>query len=274
MRSRAVTVALIVAMAFPVGVMATVDGPPAGAAVTSGTPPAGTPTAHHFRGVRTVGPLFPPGSRVHSCTASVVASTAGNLLVTSAHCISGTAEGYTFAPGYHDGIEPFGSWTVIGAYGAAGWIAHRDPQRDFSFLVVASQRVDGRTRQLQQVTGANRLGSSPSPGAEVTVPAYAVGSDDEPLTCTARVYRRGQYPAFNCNPYVDGTSGAPWLQRSGKGWLVVGVIGGLHQGGCYPWTSYTAAFGTATARSYASAARRAKASVFPPPDSDGCSTGL
>jgi hypothetical protein len=273
MRSRALAVALV-AMVFPVSVITTVGGPTAGAAVTVGKAPPGTPAAHHFPGVRTVGPLFPPGSRVHSCTASVVASAAGDLLVTSAHCVAGTVDGYTFAPGYRDGVEPFGSWTVVGAYGAPGWIAHRDPQRDFSFLVVAPHRVSGRTRQIQEVTGANRLGDGPASGTEVTVPAYAVGSDDEPLTCTARVYRRGVYPAFNCNPYVDGTSGAPWLQRSGRGWLVVGVIGGLHQGGCYPWTSYTAAFGAATVRAYSSAAKGAKASVFPPPDSDGCTTGL
>ena len=31
------------------------------------------------------------------------------------------------------------------------------------------------------------------------------------------------------------------------GWSVVGVIGGLNQGGCYPWTSYSPPFGASSA---------------------------
>ncbi len=240
----------------------------------SGVIPPDTPTAHHFVGIKTVGPLFPPGSLAHTCTASVVSSAAGDLLLTSAHCITGAADGYTFAPGYHEGVEPFGTWTVTGVYGAPGWITRGEPQRDFSFLVVAPRIEHGRAEQIQEVTGGNRLGAAPTTGKEVTVPAYAAGQDDDPLTCTTRVYYRGEYPAFNCNPYVDGTSGAPWLERSGRGWLVVGVIGGLHQGGCYAWTSYSAAFGPVTFRTYSSAESDAKPSVLPRPASDGCTTGL
>ncbi len=221
-----------------------------------------------------MGPLFPPGSSTHTCTASVVQSRSGNLLVTATHCIAGDARGYTFAPGYHAGVEPFGSWTVVGAYGSPKWITDRSPQLDFAFLVVAPHRVHGRVQEIQSVTGANRLGTAPPRGTSVTVPAYATGTRDRPLTCTARVYYRGVYPAFNCNPYVDGTSGSPWLRRGPHGSVVVGVIGGLHQGGCYPWTSYSAPFGPATLRTYTSAAAGGKVSVFPGPESDGCSTGL
>jgi V8-like Glu-specific endopeptidase len=221
----------------------------------------------------TVGPLFPPGVSVHSCTASVVDSTAGNLLITAAHCISGTAHGYVFAPGYRGGIEPFGSWTVIGAYGAPDWIARQAPEDDFAFLLVAPHLVNGHTEQIQQVTGGNRLGTAPAAGDEVTVPAYSFGSNDDPITCTTPVHYDATYPAFNCSPYADGTSGAPWLQHRANGWSVVGVIGGLHQGGCQPSTSYSAAFGPATFRTASSAASRADTSTFPSAGSDGCSTG-
>ncbi len=145
---------------------------------------------------------------------------------------------------------------------------------DFAFLVVAPRRVQGRTVQIQAVTGANRLGTAPARGTPVTVPAYPLGRDDQPLTCTARVYFRGDFPAFNCDPYVDGTSGSPWLRRGPHGWVVVGVIGGLHQGGCEPWTSYSAPFGTDTLRTYAAAARGEMTSAFPGPEGDGCTTGL
>ena len=232
--------------------------------------PSGTPTARHFRGTRTVGALFAPGLSVHICTASVLDSSAGDVLITAAHCISGNGDGYTFAPDYHNGIEPFGSWTIIGAYGAPGWIDHQAPQLDFAFLVVAPRELSGHLEQIQEVTGADRLGTAPVAGEQVTVPAYAIGTDDEPITCRARVYYSGPFPAFNCNPYPDGTSGAPWLLHTGHGWTVVGVIGGLHQGGCYSWTSYSAAFGPVAMGTEASAATRTHASTFPSPDADGC----
>src|SRR5208337_4757138 len=98
----------------------------------------------------------------HTCTASVVDSSAGDLLITAAHCISGTAHGYSFVPGYHDGIEPFGSWTVVRAYGAPEWLAAQAPQRDFAFLVVAPHDVNGGTERIQDVTGAYQLGTAPT----------------------------------------------------------------------------------------------------------------
>jgi V8-like Glu-specific endopeptidase len=239
---------------------------------TGTTAPIGT--ARSFSGSRTVGALFPPGGLEHTCTASVVDSATGNLLITAAHCIVGTAHGYRFAPGYHDGLEPFGSWTVVAAYGAPQWLSGRAAQSDYAFLVVAPRRVDGRSEHVQDVTGANRLGQAPASGVEVTVPAYPMGRDDDPITCTARVYYAGTYPAFSCNPYVGGTSGAPWLERSGRGFVVVGVIGGLHQGGCTPSISYSAAFSPATGRVARAAAAGVDPSRFPAAGSDGCSTGL
>jgi V8-like Glu-specific endopeptidase len=245
----------------------------ASAPTTLDSQPPGTPAAHSFRGMSTVGALFGPRSSVHICTASVIDSRGGDLLITAAHCISGTAHGYTFAPGYHDGIEPYGSWTVVAAFGASGWIVRQAPQRDFAFLVVAPHKVHGRPEEIQAVTGANRLGTAPASGEEVTVPAYAFGRDDDPITCTVRVYQQGAFPAFNCYPYPGGTSGAPWLHRSGHGWIVTGVIGGLHQGGCYSWTSYSAAFGRATLRTASRAMSGDGAPTFPPAGSDGCSDG-
>jgi hypothetical protein len=247
---------------------------PAAASSSSSTAaePPGTPVAHSFRGMSTVGPLFRPDSSVHTCTASVVDSAKGDVLITAAHCISGTGAGYTFAPGYHDGIEPFGIWSVVDAYGARGWLAKQAPQRDFAFLVVAPRRHNGHLQRIEQVTGANRLGTAPVSGEQVTVPAYATGHDDNPITCTTRVRYDGKFPAFNCNPYVDGTSGSPWLHRTGKSWEVVGIIGGPNQGGCNSWTSYSARFGWAALRVEFEAASGFAGSTFPTPGSDGCTT--
>ena len=147
-----------------------------GSCTSPGTGEApGIPTALPFSGLRAVGPLFPPGSATHTCTASVVDSPSRNLLITAAHCISGKAIGFVFAPSYHDGAEPLGSWTVVAAYGDPLWIDHRDEQNDFAFLVVAPHRMDGHLVEIQDLTGAYSVVTAPLAGAVVTVPAYAGG---------------------------------------------------------------------------------------------------
>jgi hypothetical protein len=256
MRSRVSTGVVLVTLVAVLGLFGSNGLAEAGASPGPGKKPPGTPTARRFGGIPTVGALFAPGSPLHTCTASVVDSAAGNLLITAAHCISGTGDGYVFVPDYHDGVAPFGSWTVTSAFGAQRWLIGQVPQRDFAFLVVAPHERDGHAEQIQDVTGANRLAAAPAPGEQVTVPAYAAGRDDDPITCTTHVYQYAGFPAFN---------------RSGHGWVVVGVIGGLYQGGCYSWTSYSAPFGRSTLRTAARAASGTEPSTFPPPGANGCS---
>jgi hypothetical protein len=233
---------------------------------------ARVPQAHQFSGLRSVGPLFPPGSSVHTCTASVIASRTGDLLITAAHCVFGTGVGWRFAPGYRDGVEPYGSWNVVGLYGSPAWLKSTLAASDYAIVKVASRKLRGQEQTLQDVVGANRLATAPARGAIVTVPAYAMGSHDDPVTCTVRVSYQGVFPSFSCNPYEDGTSGAPWLERTRTGIAVVGVIGGLNQGGCHPWTSYSAPFDSTTLETAAKAAGSAPAR-FPLASSDGCSVG-
>lgn len=233
---------------------------------------APSPTAQHFAGVRTVGPLFVPGAYpgFHSCTASVVRTTGGNVIMTAAHCVTGTGAGYSFAPGYDKGTTPYGVWSVTAAYGAPAWIARQDPQRDWAFLTVARQQVDGRSRSLQSITGAHRLGRSAAAGDRVKVIGYGVGRDDEALRCTIDVYVHDSYPAFDCDGYVGGTSGSPWLRRTQRGVVVSGDIGGLHQGGCTPATSYSPRLGKPAHRALGRAEAGGAGDVFPAPGSDGC----
>jgi V8-like Glu-specific endopeptidase len=225
-------------------------------------------TARAFTGTETVGALFASTSSTsHFCTASVVDSPRGDILLTAAHCITGTAAGYVFAPGYHDGFSPYGRWTVTAAYVDPAWIARQDPQRDFAFLTVAPRSIAGREEQIEQVTGANRLDARPvRAGERVTIPAYAAGTDDEPITCTVPVYYHGRYPAFDCDPYPGGTSGAPLM----TGTAVRGVIGGLHQGGCETFTSYSAPLGKAARRAYAAAIADDAGDRVPAAGGDGC----
>ena len=249
--------------------------------VASAKAPAGTKKATKFSGTPTVGVLSgKAANKTHFCTASVVASPHGNVLITAAHCIDGSAQGWSFAPGFRHGLFPYGRWRVTGAYLDPRWIGAQNPRRDYAFLTVAPKRISGQPTDIQTVTGANRLGTGPARGKTVTVPAYPAypayphGNAYDPITCTAKVYFDGVFPAFNCNPYVGGTSGSPWLATTPDGIVIVGVIAGLHQGGCYPYTSSSPPLGGPARAVYRRAVAGDKPDIAPPPGSDGCSTGL
>ncbi|HTR69837.1 MAG TPA: serine protease [Mycobacteriales bacterium] len=230
-------------------------------------------SARHFAGTPTVGALFLPGfyPRLHTCTASVVRSASGSVIMTAAHCVHGSGKGYVFAPGYRDGRTPFGVWRVTAAYGSRGWVRAHRPQQDWAFLLVRPREVGGRRQVVEQVTGANSLGSAPRVGTTVEVPAYPIAVAGRAITCQASVYRHAGYPAFDCGGYVGGTSGAPWLVGTRRGRAVVGLVAGLHQGGCTPGTSYSPQLGPAARRALVRADRRAPPDVFPGALPDGCS---
>jgi V8-like Glu-specific endopeptidase len=208
-------------------------------------------------------------STQHDCTASVVDSPDGDMLLTAAHCVSGSGAGMVFAPGYHNGISPYGRWTVTAVYLAPGWLKSQDPQDDFAFLTVAPRAIDGRLTEIERVTGGYQLGGKPRSGEAITVLGYPTGSDDA-ITCRTTVYFTGAFPSFNCSGYVNGTSGGPWLAHSGGRARIVGVIGGKNQGGCAASTSYTPLLTHAAQTVYAQASDHAAPDVAPAPASDGC----
>ncbi len=240
------------------------------AAGTSGPPP-GTPVAQSTLGDRTVAAVFRNGVGAgHECTASVVESPYDDILVSAAHCFSGTVAGVQVAPGYHDGVAPYGVWTITAAYADPQWIDHGDTRRDWVFLVAAPRVVNGRTVHIEDVVGGNVPWFALRPGQPVSVPAYPAGIDDRQITCATGTYSTNGYPAFDCDGYVGGTSGAPWLVSTRLGHAVGGVIGGLHQGGCVSWTSYTSPMGQAAWRAYLRAAIGAPPDTLPVAGSDGC----
>jgi V8-like Glu-specific endopeptidase len=246
-----------------------------GAGAASADPPAppGTPTATSFAGVSTVGPIFRQGvTGRHGCTGSVVASPTRDLVLTAAHCVTGTGAGYQFAPGYDNGSTPFGVWTVTHAYLDPSWIKDQDPQHDYALLQVAYQAKGRRQVGVQDVAGANLLGTAPRTGDRVTDVAYNAGTNDQPIKCSVPTYATDGYPAFNCHGYVGGSSGSPWLShvRGLPAPVVRGVIGGLHQGGCFEYTSYSSAFRLDVYGLLYRAVRRIHPDTAPVPGSDGC----
>jgi V8-like Glu-specific endopeptidase len=200
-----------------------------------------------FQGTAAVGALFNVSDGHlgrHFCTASVVNSPGENLLITAAHCMAGRslspASGVVFAPGYHNGKFPHGTWTITTVYVDSAWAWDQNPNDDVAFLVAGRPGT-----HIQRLTGAETL-MIDQPAQRVQVIGYPDGTN-EPITCTNRApnFDRAQQMVFDCDAYTDGTSGGPFLvhvnPKTGDGW-VIGVIGGYQQGGDTPNISYSARF--------------------------------
>ncbi|MDI5974431.1 trypsin-like peptidase domain-containing protein [Streptomyces sp. SL13] len=231
--------------------------------------PATARRGRFFAGLPTVGVLFATGrgARAHTCTASVVHSPHGDVVLTAAHCVGGTHR--AFVPMY-DGSggrvrTPYGVWAVGGTWHPAGWTAHGPgSDLDVAFLRL---RPDAHGRTVEHYTGANRLVTTTSYVHRVTVVGYpAAGAHnraDRALRCagpTVRLPGRRQM-RFACHGFYGGTSGAPWLTgidaRTGRG-EVIGEIGGENGGGPErdsERVSYSPLLGSAALAAYRGAAR-------------------
>lgn len=214
----------------------------------SSGPPRGTPTATKFNGVPTIGALFyTTGTKKHFCTASVIASSADNLILTAAHCVY--SKGYKthieFVPEYHSGHSPYGAWAVRTITIAAGWKSNANPNLDFAFLAVTPPV--GTHRPIQKWTGALSLGINEGYDHPIEVVGYN-DTDSQPVRCLTKSFRfSATQMEFYCHDYRAGTSGGPWIRGyhapQGTG-TVYGDIGGYEQGGDYEWASYSPYYGS------------------------------
>jgi len=224
------------------------------------SPPVGSITglgsqASASAGASTVGALFTvtAGGRLgtHFCTASVVDSPAGDLVLTAAHCVAGLAAGtVAFVPDYSNGHGPFGVWTVTQIIVDQSWTTLRDPDDDFAFLIVHQR---GATASVQKLTGGELIGIGKSAGEMVKVAGYPDGQGIL-ISCdnSAIAFSPTQFE-FDCDGFTNGTSGSPLLvdtdSLAGPA-TVIGVIGGYEQGGSSPSVSYAARFSSRLAALY------------------------
>jgi V8-like Glu-specific endopeptidase len=215
-----------------------------------------------FGQTSTVGALFTLNAsgqlQNHFCTASVVDSPTGNLIVTAAHCMQGATVGHiVFVPGYSAGLAPYGLWTVTRVIEDQPWLASGDPDDDFAFLVV-SQR--GSKVPVQSLTGGEVIGEGEPAGRSVVVAGYP-NIQNTPVSCknTVSAFSATQFE-FDCDGFTDGTSGSPLLAElapvsgatasAASPAMVIGVIGGYEQGGYTASVSYAARFSTRLAELY------------------------
>jgi V8-like Glu-specific endopeptidase len=194
----------------------------------------------------------------HFCSASVVDSPSGNLILTAAHCMAESHPGsVVFVPGYADGKAPFGVWTVTKIIEDQHWQSSSDPDDDFAFLVVGRA---GSNATVQELVGAEAVGIGEPANQRVTVTGYPSALNTA-ITCanTAVAFSATQLQ-FDCAGFADGTSGGPFLTDAvgtGQG-VVVGVIGGYEQGGATSSVSYAARFGPSMASLYRLAVAQAR----------------
>ncbi|MGA9859128.1 MAG: trypsin-like peptidase domain-containing protein, partial [Solirubrobacteraceae bacterium] len=189
------------------------------------------PAAVMTRGVPRVGALYQSATATnHECTASVVHSPGGNVLITAAHCVTGGGAGMVFVPGQSGAQQPYGRWTVTAAYAEPLWRSRQDPHADVAFLTVAARVMNGVRTQIEQVTGAYQLGSTAARRQRVTVIGYPGGAANSAIRCATKVYLTGGISSIDCRGFVGGTSGSPWLRATPHGAQIVGVIGGPNQG--------------------------------------------
>lgn len=182
------------------------------------------------------------------CTASIVPSPQGDLLITAAHCLGKVpVTDITFAPFYHAGISPFGDWKVTGQVFAPRWYPGGDPNSDFAFLTVNGD--------VQARAGAEQIGLSLPFPASVTVEGYSVAGGLKVCTgkpTTIQVEHQQQLK-FSCSGFLNGSSGGPFLtgvsKKSGLG-TIVGVVGGYQQGGNSPDVSYSSPLSSAVMSLY------------------------
>jgi V8-like Glu-specific endopeptidase len=210
-----------------------------------------------FAGTAAVGVLFTASRgklKQHFCSASVVDSPAGDLVITAAHCVTGTSGTVAFVPGYDKGRHPYGVWTVTRIYADRAWRTSANPDDDVAFLRIGQSRSGV---PIEDVTGAEQLGiGAPSARQLVEVIGYP-NSSEQPITCQNRVFRpmRNQLE-FDCGGYTNGTSGGPFLthvsRKTGQG-TVIGVIGGYEEGGDKPDVSYSPVFGANVSALYRTA---------------------
>lgn len=213
-----------------------------------------------YTGMPAVGTLFTvSGGKLgrHFCTASVVDSPPGDLVITAAHCVSRMAPGQiAFVPGYRHGQAPYGFWLASQVIADGRWHSSGNPDHDVAFLVV---HRTGSSDRIQDLTGGERLGTGWPARARVRVIGYP-DSAEQPITCTGETKPFGAHEMeFDCGGYTNGTSGGPFLARAGSGigiWTVIGVIGGYEEGGDIASVSYSPRFSGAVRALYRTAIAR------------------
>src|ERR1700677_261793 len=198
-----------------------------------------------FAGTPAVGALFTISKGKlgsHFCTASVVNSKHNDLAITAAHCMTNVSGSVVFIPGYDAGKAPYGIWQVTRVWVDQAWSTGQNDDNDVAFIQVSQK---GTSTPIEDVTGAETLTTKTKVRQLVEVIGYPDGAG-QGISCENWTSQpMTDQLQFDCGGYTDGTSGGPFLAdvnpANGQG-KVIGIIGGLDQGGYTPQVSYSIEF--------------------------------
>ncbi|MEV0259537.1 trypsin-like serine protease [Streptomyces sp. NPDC050732] len=262
--------------------------------------------SHTFEGIKEVGTFywaqkagndFPDRYDYRFCGGTVVPSPGKNLVVSAAHCFdSDDQKNLIFVP-QHSAKSPMphGMFPIkkAGIFKDPGYTGSRKSEENFTGVDVAFLATEPRSdgKQVENVVGAVPMGFNT--GFKHTVHAigypYLYGGGkykpkQDPLSCTTptkkytadntkdsggRLWRGGTFTEINCDGYVGGTSGGPFITAGGEPAKLIGVTGGWMTGGHSADTSYSSYFGNDVKRIYdAAKAGKQPASINPPPMTD------
>jgi len=128
---------------MPVPPEASFDLPRPGEATTSaatGDFPVSNPTAYPARLTGKV--FFISGTNLYECSGTLVNSRSGSSVYTAGHCVYDTTTrsfvtDLVFAPGYSNGVAPYGLYPAKSLTTTSGWIEGRDFSYDVAVVTLA-----------------------------------------------------------------------------------------------------------------------------------------
>ncbi|MCP2242266.1 trypsin-like serine peptidase [Lentzea aerocolonigenes] len=189
---------------------------------------------------RSIGKLYmthSDGSN-HYCTATVISASNHNTIWTAGHCVSnghrGWYKNFKFAPDYHNGSRPYGTWT------AKAWsVPTRYHDGGDHYYDMAALALNSNSRgKVGDVVGwqGYKFGRTPSSAtygdvrafgyAQNTHPARSgISSSGEDLRYCVGSSSVPGYRSINCD-LGSGASGGPWIyDLRSRGW---GYVIGSH----------------------------------------------
>jgi V8-like Glu-specific endopeptidase len=174
---------------------------------------------------RSVGKLFlttATGGK-SSCTAAVVDAPNQSTLLTAGHCVNSPQNGLrtvSFAPGYHEGIKPFGEWASFRILQPGPWAASYNRRYDFAFVVI---RRNAKRKAVEDAVGALPIAFNQprnQPYRIFGIPAEPPYDGERLWACDSTGFETGgtlpgpSRVTAGCD-FHGGASGGPWLSGQG-----------------------------------------------------------